>query len=127
MPTTMTFLGLDDFLLLQKGGTVIRVTNGTISTNPLLNVSVGSGVTQGMLGIAISKNSQLNTTYVFLYYTKIVKNQNQTNGQSQNRSSASEPLENRVYRYEFVDGNLVNPKLLAHLPARQGYMDNGGS
>lgn len=40
MPTTMAFVGLDDFLLLQKGGTVIRVTNGTISTNPLLNVSV---------------------------------------------------------------------------------------
>jgi len=59
MPTTIAFLGLDDFLLSQKGGTVIRVTNGTISTNPLLNIPVGTGITQGMLGIAISKNSQL--------------------------------------------------------------------
>src|SRR4029079_7857636 len=50
MPTTMAFLGPDDFLLLLKGGTLVRVTNGTMASTPLLNVSVGSGITQGMLG-----------------------------------------------------------------------------
>ena len=106
MPTTIAFLGPDEFLILQKGGTVFRVTNGTISSNPLLNVSVGTGITQGMLGVAISKNSEFNATYVFLYYTESLKNQTKV----QNQTSVFEPLENRLYRYELVNGNLLNPK-----------------
>jgi glucose/arabinose dehydrogenase len=124
MPTSMAFLGPDDFLVLQKEGTVTRVTNGTISSHPLLNATVGKGFTQGMLGITISKNSKLNSTYVFLYYTESLKSQ--TNGQSQ--ISTSKPLENRLYRYELVNGKLINPKLLVR-PAgtvKQDYMDNGG-
>jgi glucose/arabinose dehydrogenase len=125
MPTSMAFLGPDDFLVLQKDGTVTRVTNGTISSHPLLNVTVGKGFTQGMLGITISKNSKLNSTYVFLYYTESLKSQ--TSGQSQIDASTS--LENRLYRYELVNGKLINPKLLVRLPAgtvKQDYMDNGG-
>lgn len=124
MPTTMGFLGPDDFLVLQKDGIVSRVTNGTISSQPLLNVTVGKGFTQGMLGIVISNNTKSNSTYVFLYYTEPITKQ--TNGQ--NQTTVSQPLENRLYRYESVNGKLVNPKLLVHIPAgdAQGYMDNGG-
>jgi len=122
MPTMIAFLGPDDFLMLQKGGTVFRVTNGTLSSHPLLNVSVGTGMTQGMLGVAVSKNSEFNATYVFLYYTESLKNQTNV----QNETGVFEPLENRLYRYELVDDKLVNPKLLTALPAKQGYMDNGG-
>ena len=122
MPTTMAFLGHDDFLVLQKGGTVSRVTDGTISNNPLLNVTVPTELTQGMLGIAISKNLKLNTTYVFLYYTEGVKKS--ANGQDQ--TNVIEAVGNRVYRYELVDDKLVNPLLLLKLPAKQDYMDNGG-
>ena len=129
MPTTVAFLGPNDFLLLQKGGTVSRVTNGTLVTPPLLNVTVGTGITQGMLGVATSNVSKTNSTYVFLYYTEVI-NMNQTNDlnqdQNQSNASASEPLQNRLYRYELVSGKLVNPKLLAVLPAKEGYMDNGG-
>jgi aldose sugar dehydrogenase len=36
MPTTMAFLGPDDFLILEKDkGTVLHVTNGVISTSSL--------------------------------------------------------------------------------------------
>ncbi len=129
MPTTIAFLGPDDFLLLQKGGTVSRVMNGTLITSPLLNETVGTGITQGLLGVAISNNSKTNSTYVFLYYTEVI-NKNQTNNlnldQNQSSASASEPLQNRVYRYELINNKLVNPKLLAVLPAKEGYMDNGG-
>lgn len=125
MPTTIAFLGSDDFILLQKGGTVSRVTNGTLLTPPLLNVTVGTELTQGMLGVSVSNNSETNSTYVFLYYTE-VSNKNQTNNPDQNQSSTSESLQNRVYRYELVSNKLVNPKLLAVLPAKEGYMDNGG-
>ena len=134
MPTTMAFLGPDDFLLLLKGGTVVRVTNGTMASTPLLNVSVGSGITQGMLGIVLSNYSLPdNGRYVFLYYTEVLNNQtgNQLQGQGegrqqQNNLTGMQTLENRVYRYEFVNGSLINPKLLLQLPAKEGYMDNGG-
>jgi glucose/arabinose dehydrogenase/plastocyanin len=122
MPTTMAFLGPDDFLVLQKGGTVFRVTNGTISNDPLLNVTVPTELTQGMLGIAISKNPTLNTTYVFLYYTEGVEKP--ANGQDQ--ASVIEAVGNKVYLYELVNDKLVNPLLLLQLPAKQNYMDNGG-
>ncbi len=133
MPTTMAFLGPEDFLLSLKGGSVVRVTNGTMANTPLLNVSVGSGITQGMLGIALSNNSQLeNGKYVFLYYTEVVSNQSdgqiqaQQQQQQNNPTNGQESLQNRVYRYEFVNGTLMNPKLLLQLPAKEGYMDNGG-
>jgi len=136
MPTTMAFLGPDDFLLLLKGGTVVRVTNGTMASTPLLNVSVGSGITQGMLGIVLSNYSLPdNGRYVFLYYTEVLNNQtgSQLQGQGegegeqqQNNQTGMKTLENRVYRYEFVNGSLINPKLLLQLPAKEGYMDNGG-
>ena len=34
---------------------------------------------------------------------------------------------NRLYRYEFVDNKLVNPKLLLDLPAKPGPNHNGGA
>ena len=70
LPTTMAFLGPDDFLILEKDkGTVMRVNNGIISGEPLLDVNVANSVERGMCGIAISKNRS--TTYVFLYFTEI--------------------------------------------------------
>ncbi|MGZ5470077.1 MAG: hypothetical protein ACXWE0_00205 [Nitrososphaeraceae archaeon] len=31
MPTTMAFLGTDDFLILQKNGSLVRVVDGMLS------------------------------------------------------------------------------------------------
>ena len=56
-PTTMAFLGPDDFLVLEKNnGTVIRVLNGKILNEPLLDINVANSVERGMCGIAVSKN-----------------------------------------------------------------------
>jgi aldose sugar dehydrogenase len=35
-------------------------------------------------------------------------------------------LGNMVYRYEFVNNKLINPKLLLNLPATPGSIGNGG-
>ena len=60
LPTTMAFLGPDDFVVLEKDkGTVIRVTNGIISNKSLLDVNVANSVERGMLGVAVSKNLSL--------------------------------------------------------------------
>jgi len=125
-PTNMALLGPDDFLVLEKSkGTVIRIVNGAMLADPLLQVNVASEVERGMLGIAISNstnqtnvdnnnNTTSNGPYVFLYYTEAVSVQDDT------------PIGNRVYRYELADNKLVNPKLLLDLPAIPGPRHNGG-
>src|SRR5215204_5238250 len=57
-PTTMAFLGPDDFLILEKAGTVKRVTNGVILDKPLLQVDVSVKDERGLLGIAISEKKK---------------------------------------------------------------------
>jgi aldose sugar dehydrogenase len=118
-PTTMAFLGSDDFLVLEKDkGTVLRVTNGIISDKPLLDVNVANSVERGMCGIAISKNAS--RTFVFLYYTE-------TNGNDNDDRKGLQPEGNRLYRYELVGNKLVNPILLLDLPAKPGPRHNGGA
>jgi glucose/arabinose dehydrogenase len=119
LPTTMAFLAPDDFIVLEKDkGTVVRVTNGIISGQPLLDVNVANSVERGMCGITVSKNGS--TTYVFLYFTEI-------NGNDGDDRKGKLPEGNRLYRYELVDDKLVNPKLLLDLPAVPGPRHNGGA
>src|SRR5215211_6630117 len=120
-PTTMAFLGPDDFLILEKAGTVKRVTNGVILDKPLLQVDVSVKDERGLLGIAISekkknldddidsgtsikKNNNISHN-VFLYYV-ICEGKNTG-------------CENRVYRYDLDNKNnvLINPKLLLGIPS----------
>ena len=54
MPTTMAFLGTDDFLILQKNGSLVRVVDGILSIKTRLDVPVATGFFQGLLGIAIT-------------------------------------------------------------------------
>ena len=116
-PTTMAFLGPDDFLILEKAGTVKRVTNGVILDKPLLQVDVSVKDERGLLGIAISEKKNLadgngtsiknnNISHnVFLYYV-ICEGKNTG-------------CENRVYRYDLDNKNnvLINPKLLLSIPS----------
>ncbi len=119
LPTTMAFLGPDDFLVLEKDkGTVMRVLNGKILDNPILDVNVANFVERGLCGIAVSKNGP--NTYVFLYFTEI-------DGKDGDDRKGTAPIGNRLYRYEFVDNKLVNPKLLMNLPAYPGPRHNGGA
>jgi glucose/arabinose dehydrogenase len=99
-PTTMAFLGPNNFLVLEKDkGTVLRMINGIISDKPLLDVNVANSVERGMCGIAVSKNAS--TTFVFLYYTEI-------NGKDYDDRKGLQPEANRLYRYELVNNKLTN-------------------
>jgi aldose sugar dehydrogenase len=111
-PTSMAFLGPNDILVTEKTtGKVIRVTNGLVMPQPVLDVPVASAIERGLLGIAISKQPD-GKTYVFLSYTE--------SGDGVDKSDVDalvDPLGNRLYRYEFVDGRLINPVLLFDLTA----------
>src|SRR5215211_6981090 len=118
-PTTMGFLGPDDFLILEKAGTVKRVTNGVILDKPLLQVDVSVKDERGLLGIATRKKKNLNDDIdngtsiqnnnishnVFLYYVVC---------EGKNTS-----CENRIYRYDLDNKNnvVINPKLLLSIPS----------
>lgn len=111
-PTSMVFVGDNDLLVTEKNtGRVIRVLDGLVQNNPVLDISVASKIERGLLGIATSKNSEGKTS-VFLTYTE--------SGNDQDGSDVKEnvdPLGNRLYRYDYIDGQLINPVLLLDLTA----------
>ena len=126
-PTSMAFLGPNDFLVLGKtNGTVHRIINGTMLPEPLLDVNVGSLGERGLLGIAIDTSNKnpvsngnsitVNTTKVFLFLTESKDSDN----------NKPEPLPNRIYRYDLENNRLVNPKLLLELPLTKKTIHNGG-
>jgi aldose sugar dehydrogenase len=130
LPTTMAFLGPNDILVLEKAkGTVDRIVNGNLIAKPLLKVNVASEVERGMLGIAISKNKNDNDhTYVFLYFTEKISNSGNISKTVTNTNTTGQSfVANRLYRYEFVNGMLLNPKLLLDLPATPGPRHNAGA
>jgi aldose sugar dehydrogenase len=120
-PTTMAFLGPDDFLVLEKEkGTVQRVTNGEMLPEPLLDVNVATSQERCMCGVAVTKHIP-GHTYVFLYYTEAESTD------AEDISERKDPVRNSLYRYELVDNKLINPKLLLDLPAIPGPRHNGGA
>jgi aldose sugar dehydrogenase len=118
-PTHMAFLPNGDILVLEKNdGTVKKVVNGSIQNTFLLDVSVANGVERGMLGIAVNENKS-GFTNVYLYFTESVQDGDDV-------SESKQPLGNRLYRYDLVGNELVNPKLLLDLPATPDSAHNGG-
>src|SRR5215210_1075686 len=118
-PSSMAFLGPDDILVLEKNtGQVRRIVNGTTLEEPLLDVPVAVKDERGLLGIAVTKDNQNDATFVFLYYTESSIDGDDLEGK--------DPLGNRLYRYEFADGKLVNGELLLDLPAKGASHHNGG-
>jgi aldose sugar dehydrogenase len=119
-PSTMSFLGPDDILVLDRDtGIVFRVTHG-IKSGPLLDVDVATRGYRGLLGVANSVDKN-NITNVFLFFTASA-----TTDGSDAAKHPVDPLGNRLYRYQLIDNKLVNPKLLLSLPAMPGPKDTGG-
>jgi glucose/arabinose dehydrogenase len=117
-PTTMAFLGKNDILVLEKDkGTVERIVNGQTLEKPLIDTNVSGYGEDGLVGIAVMADPQINKTYVYLYYTE------STNGDVNARNK---PEGNRLYRYEFVNDQLINPKLILDLPHGTRGIHNGG-
>jgi aldose sugar dehydrogenase len=120
-PSNMAFLGPDDILVLDRNeGKVYRITGGVITCEPLLDVNIATVGYRGMLGIDTLKQEGRN--YVFLYYTESKGKE----GSDEPENGGIEPLGNRIYRYELVNGKLINPKLLLDLPVNPGPRHTGG-
>ena len=67
LPTSLAFLGNDDFFVLEKStGRVRRVINGTVQT--VLDLGVNNASERGLLGIALHPDFPSNLS-VYLYWT----------------------------------------------------------
>jgi aldose sugar dehydrogenase len=118
-PTSMEFVGPNDILVLNKNdGKVLRIIDGALLNQPLLDVEVANLVERGMLGIAVTKNAN-GPTYVFLYFTE-----SKVDGDDATNNAA--PLGARLYRYELTNDTLQNEKLLIDIPAGRGGSHIGG-
>ncbi|PWT89141.1 MAG: hypothetical protein C5B55_11885, partial [Blastocatellia bacterium] len=68
-PTSMAFLGVNDFFVLEKDtGRVKRVVNGVVQST-VLDLAVNSASERGLLGIALHPAFKKNG-YVYLYWTE---------------------------------------------------------
>jgi len=119
-PSSMTFLSLDDILVLDRdAGKVYRITDG-VESKPLLDVKVATDGYRGLLGIAATHNDKKSTN-VFLYFTEA----RTRDGDDEGKNKAN-PLGNRIYRYDLLDNKLVNPRMLLDLPTMPGPRHAGG-
>lgn len=111
----MDFIGPNEFLILERNeGKVYHVTNGKMDPEPVSDVNVATDGYRGMLGITSS--TRYNVTNIFLYFTEA----NTKDGDDSDKSNPMQPLGNRIYKYDLIDGEIVNPKLLLDLPALPG-------
>src|SRR5678809_453987 len=116
-PTTMAFIGPQDFLVLQKNdGRVRRVISGVLQADPVLDVAVDNSSEGGLLGIAVHPDFPT-SPFVYLYYTEST-----TGGDSTGSAAA-----NRVYRYTWNGTALTAPLLILVLPVDPGPNHNGGA
>ena len=126
-PTSMDFIDKDNFLVLEKEGSVYLVSKGTFHPEPVLNLTVDTTLERGLLGIAVSKDNKgksngydddttepsnkSRNVDVFLYLTGW---------------DARKQLKNVVYKYHWNGTKLINPVMILELPALPGPLHNSG-
>lgn len=130
-PTTMAFIGKNDILVLEKmNGTIKRIVNGSLLDEPVLDLNVANKIERGLLGIDVAKqildNSTGERTYVYIFYTQALKDGNDVCSGATVCDEKTNPLGNRVYRYEWTGNELINPNLILDIPVGPGADHNGG-
>ncbi|MDQ3919666.1 MAG: PQQ-dependent sugar dehydrogenase, partial [Acidobacteriota bacterium] len=111
-PTSMAFIGADDFLILEKAsGRVVRVKNG-VAQGPVLDLAVNNASERGLLGIALHPNFASNG-FVYLYWTE------SSTGVDSSAIDEVPLLGNRVDRYVWNGSTLTFDRNLIRLRALQ--------
>ena len=104
-PTTMDFIGNDILILEKNSGNVRLIRDGVLQEKIALTVNVDFLGERGLLGI-LTENS-----FVYLFFTE---------------SEIDDIVKNRIYKYRFDDGRLIEPELLHSFPAGASGIHNGG-
>ena len=70
----MAFLGPDDILVLEKdNGTVRRIQNGVLATQPVLDVKVANEKELGMLGIDLIRTFSNSSTDIYQVFLRFIE------------------------------------------------------
>jgi glucose/arabinose dehydrogenase len=115
-PTSMAFLGKDILVLEKDKGTVQMIVNGKMLDKALIDMNVYNIGEMGLSGISVINNT-MKPPYVYLYLTESEKG---------DTTIKSESLGIRIYRFEFVNNQLVKPNLLLNLPLNLTDLHVGG-
>jgi glucose/arabinose dehydrogenase len=111
-PTSMAFLGDDDFLVLQKGtGEVKRIVDGVVQST-VLDLAVNRASERGLLGIALHPDFPSNPR-VYLYWTESLS------GTDSNDLADVPLLGNRVDSFVWNGSTLTHEQNLIKLRAFQ--------
>lgn len=111
-PTSMAFIGLNEFLILEKAtGKVQHVYNGQLLT-PAADLAVNNASERGLLGIALHPNFPA-TPYVYLYWTE------SSTGVDTSNIDEVPLLGNRVDRFIWNGSTLTLDRNLIHLRSLQ--------
>jgi aldose sugar dehydrogenase len=98
-PTSMAFIGDDDFLVVEKStGQVKRVKDGEVR-GTVLDLAVNSSSERGLLGIALHPQFKKND-WVYLFWSE------SRTGADSNAGDGVRLLGNRLDRFEWDDGRL---------------------
>ncbi|HEX8282978.1 MAG TPA: PQQ-dependent sugar dehydrogenase [Pyrinomonadaceae bacterium] len=111
-PTSLAFVGPNDFLILEKAsGRVVRVRNG-VSLGAVLDLAVNSASERGLLGVALHPNFASNG-FVYLYWTESSTGADTT-------AIDEVPLRgNRVDRFKWNGSSLAYDRTLIRLRSLQ--------
>jgi aldose sugar dehydrogenase len=111
-PTSMAFLGPNDFLVLEKAtGKVKRIVNGALHSSPL-DLPVNNASERGLLGIALHPRFSQNG-FVYLFWTE------SSTGADSADTDQLPLLGNRVDRFVWNGSALVFDRNLIKLRALQ--------
>jgi glucose/arabinose dehydrogenase len=98
-PTSMAFIGHDDFLVVEKAsGQVKRVRDGEVQ-GAVLDLAVNSSSERGLLGIALHPKFKKNG-WVYLFWSQSKTGADSTGG------GDVRLMGNRIDRFEWEDGQL---------------------
>ncbi|HEY1374651.1 MAG TPA: PQQ-dependent sugar dehydrogenase [Candidatus Binatia bacterium] len=98
-PTTMAFVGANDVLVLEKNGNVMRVLDGVLQPDPVLDLAVETVGEHGLLGIALHPDFE-NNHFVYIFYSE----------------RAETDAANKIFKYTWQDGALIDPVLILSQP-----------
>jgi glucose/arabinose dehydrogenase len=118
-PASLTFIGDDDFLVIQKNdGRVMRVTSGSV-TGAVLDLPVNSAGERGGLGIAAHPDfgAGVQRDWVYVYFTE--------SGAAGDVSTGAGSFANRVVRYVWDGAALGGATPILTLPG-DASTHNGG-
>jgi glucose/arabinose dehydrogenase len=119
-PTQIAFLGPNDLLVTQKTGSVVRVTDGQVQSDPVLELAANYADERGVLGLTLHPQFAQNH-FVYVYWTWRGKDGPEPDsllGEATDDLEEVPRLGNRVDRFTWDGSKLTWDRNIIELPSR---------